>query len=298
MSKRNRLSGGSDRYSILEFLLFPPTRLSEMRLEKSLRGKTVLITGASYGIGESLTYKLAKTAAHLILVARTEEKLREIQIEVKAAGGKVSIYPTDLTRPESVQALLMNLHELPGGIDVFINNAGKSIRRSIMHSLDRHHDFTRTMAINYFGPVQLTLNLIPVLEKNKGHIINVSAVNVLLAPAPFWAAYQASKAAFDNWFRCVAPELNAVGVRTTSIYLPLVRTRMIEPTAEYRNMPAMSARHAAKIICQSIYTEKKYHAPWWLIFGQLGSILLRPSWEALMPYFVRKKTAAIKTENQ
>lgn len=287
-----------DRYSLIEFLLFPPTRFDKARLEKSLRGKTVLITGASYGIGENLTVQLAKTGAHLILAARTEVKLKQIKTEIEAAGGKASIYPTDLTQPESVERLTENLRQLPGGIDVFINNAGKSIRRPIMESLDRNHDFTRTMAINYFAPVRLMLDLIPILVKNQGQIINISAVNVLLAPAPFWAAYQASKAAFDNWFRCVAPELNAVGVRTTSIYLPLVRTRMIEPTAEYRTMPAMQPAHVAKIICQSIYTKRKYYAPWWLIFGQLASVLFRRPWEALMLSFVKKKTALKKVDEQ
>ncbi|MCY7347668.1 MAG: SDR family NAD(P)-dependent oxidoreductase [Pyrinomonadaceae bacterium] len=288
----------SDKYSLLEFLLFPPTRLNESRLKTSLRGKTVLITGASFGIGECLAHKLAECDAHLILVARTAEKLEQMKIEIEAKGGKVSVYPTDLTQPESVQALLTELRRLPGGIDIIVSNAGRSIRRPIMESLDRFHDFTRTMAINYFGPVQLLLALIPILKKNQGQIINVSAVNVLLVPAPFWAAYQASKTAFDQWFRCVAPEINALGVRTSSIYLPLVRTRMIAPTAEYKNMPAMAPPHAARKICQSIYTGKKFYAPWWLIFGQLSSVIFRRPWESLMPHFLKKKTAPPNENNQ
>lgn len=109
------------------------------------------------------------------------------------------------------------LYQLPNGLDVIVSNAGKSIRRSIHDSLDRYHDFTRTMAINYFAPVRLLLSIIPLLEKNKGQIINVSTINALLLPIPYWAAYQASKGAFDTWFRSVAPELNAIGIATTTI---------------------------------------------------------------------------------
>jgi NAD(P)-dependent dehydrogenase (short-subunit alcohol dehydrogenase family) len=172
------------------------------------------------------------------LVARTAEKLQELQQRVTAKGGRADIFPCDLTDRDAVAALLAQLQQEPGGIDIFVNNAGKSIRRSIFDSLDRFHDFTRTMNLNYFGPVQLLLGLIPGLVARQGQVINISAINVLLAPMPLWAAYQASKSAFDQWLRTVAPELNARGVATTTIYLPLVRTRMIEPTAAYKKMPA------------------------------------------------------------
>lgn len=278
-------------YSLIEHLLFPPTRVNERILAESVKGKTVLITGASYGIGESLAYALGKTGASLLLVARTAEKLEKIKTEIEAGGAeRVTVLPTDLTRPEQIENLLQILKALPEGIDIVVSNAGKSIRRPLLESLDRHHDFTRTMALNYLGPTELLLGLIPTLKKNKGHIINVSAVNVLLLPAPYWAAYQASKTAFDQWFRCAAPELQATGIRTTTVYLPLVRTRMIEPTAEYRKMPAMSPQHVAKIICRSFYTRRnKNYAPWWLILGQIGSVILRRPAEFLINHSIKEK---------
>jgi short-subunit dehydrogenase len=276
----------SNGYNLLEFLLFPPTWLNEERLKKEVAGKTILITGATFGIGEELSYKLAETGAKLILVARTEEKLVEIKNKI---GGNVTIFACDLTKTESVEKLLHELKKLPNGIDVFVNNAGKSIRRPIYESLDRFHDFQRTMALNYFAPVQLLLGLIPSLEQNQGQIINVSAINVLMIPAPFWAAYQSSKTAFDQWFRCVSAEVNARNIKTSTIYLPLVRTRMIEPTAEYKNAPAMSPQHVASIICKAIYTKRRKYSPWWLIFGQLASVLVRYPFELLMPGFVGKK---------
>ncbi len=284
----------TNNYSLPESLLFLPTRLNRKKLENIVKNKTILITGATFGIGEKLAYQLANTGANLILVARTEEKLNQIKIEIEASGGKVEIFPTDLTQTESVEKLLNKLNNLPNGVDIVINNAGKSILRSITDSLDRFHDFQRTMALNYFAPVQLLLGLIPILERNKGHIINISAVNVLLIPAPFWSAYQSSKTAFDQWFRCAAPELNAAGIKTTSIYLPLVRTRMIEPTAEYKNAPAMSPQHVASIICKAIYTQTKYFSPWWLIFGQIASVLFRYPWEILMPRFIKSKKLSTK----
>jgi short-subunit dehydrogenase len=276
----------SNNYTILEFLIFLPTWLNEKKLKKEVTGKTILITGATFGIGEKVSYQLGKSGANLILVARTAEKLQQIKREIEANGGKVAIFPCDLSDNRSVENLLIELNKLPNGVDIVINNAGKSILRSIKESLDRFHDFQRTIALNYFAPVQLLLGLIPILEKNKGQIVNVSAVNVLLIPAPFWAAYQSSKTAFDQWFRCVSPELNACGIKTTSIYLPLVRTRMIEPTAEYKNAPAMSPQHVSSIICKTIYTKRRTFSPWWLIFGQLGSVILRYPIEVFMPRFI------------
>lgn len=268
---------------------FPVLWLSRSKLKHRLAGKTVLITGASFGIGECLAELLAETTAHLLLVARTEEKLIEVKQRVEANGGTADIFPCDLRNDEDVQRLLEKLQQLPNGIDIVVNNAGKSIRRSILDSLDRFHDFTRTMSLNYYGPVQLLLVLIPILVARQGHVINISAVNVLLIPAPKWAAYQASKTAFDQWFRCVGPELNAQGVSTTSIYLPLVRTRMIEPTKAYETMPAMQPEQVAQLICKAMLSRKRTYAPWWLMLGQLASTLLRWPSEIVMTWRLKRK---------
>jgi short-subunit dehydrogenase len=274
----------------MKLLFFPFIRFSQSQLERRLAGKTVLITGASYGIGESLVEILAEKQARLLLVARTAEKLAILKQSVEAKGGQADIFPCDLRNPVEVQSLLEFLQQLPNGIDILINNAGKSIRRSIFDSLDRLHDFTRTMNLNYFGPVQLMLALIPTLVARQGHVINISAVNVLLVPAPKWAAYQASKTAFDQWFRSVGLELNARGVSTTSIYLPLVRTRMIEPTEAYRNAPAMQPEEVAQLICHAIVSRRRTYAPWWLMLGQMASVLFRSVWEvSAIGYLQRKR---------
>ena len=132
---------------------------------------------------------------------RTEEKLNLVKNEVESKGATAEVRALDLRNEEQLEAFILGLTLREKSIDVFVSNAGKSIRRSIYESLDRGHDFERTMAINYYVPVKICLALIPILERNSGHILNISAINVLIEPMPEWAAYQASKSAFDQWFR-------------------------------------------------------------------------------------------------
>jgi short-subunit dehydrogenase len=276
---------------LINLRFFPFLYYNKNKLLKKLAGKTVLITGASYGIGEALAYELAKTKVRLILIARTEEKLIVVKNNIEKVGGEAIIFPCDLTDQAAISKLLVQLASEQ--IDIVVSNAGKSIRRPLFQSLDRFHDFTRTMNLNYYGPVQLLLGLIPGLVERKGQIINISAINVLLIPAPYWAAYQASKTAFDQWFRSAEPELNARGVGTSSIYLPLVRTRMISPTKAYDKMPAMQPEQVAKLICKAINTRRRYFAPWWLFFAKLASLLFRWAW---VPVLTKMEKAKFKKQ--
>jgi len=258
--------------SFLEKILFGNPSYDNQKLKDLIKGKTVIITGASYGIGEQLALELAQYNVRLVLIARTKEKLIEIQHKVKDMGSDATIYTSDFKQEDQVDVLLTELQK-EERIDFFISNAGKSIRRPFEESLNRLHDFERTMSINYHTPVKLLLGLYPTIKKTKGHILNVSAVNVLLPAAPKWAAYQASKTAFDQWFTSCSYEMNLQDVHTTSIYLPLVKTRMIEPTEAYKNVPAMSAIQVSKLICKCLLTKQKTHKPWWLFAAQLGSLL-------------------------
>jgi short-subunit dehydrogenase len=277
------------KYNALEYLLFPPWGRRTHGLRQRLGGKNILITGASYGIGEQLACLLAATGARLILIARTEEKLQIVRTEVERLGGQADVFPCDLRNEIELQTLLEWLQQPENSVHVFVNNAGKSIRRSLLQSLGREHDFFRTMSLNYHAPVKICLGIIPDLIKNNGQIINISAANVLLLPAPYWAAYQASKAAFDQWFRCAAPELREEGVACSTLYLPLVRTRMIAPTEAYRNMPAMHPRHVADIICRIIRSRRRRFRPWWLIFGQSASFFLRGIGERMWGFLIKKQ---------
>ncbi len=263
---------------LLQFLLFPHTCFDgaeiNAKIKNKLQNKTILITGASFGIGEATAYLLAANGANLILIGRTTEKLREISEDINQKnGGKALFFTCDFCDEKQVDALCCSLAELPQTIDIVISNAGKSLNRSVFDSVSRPQDFTKTMAINYHAPVKIILRLLPLLKNKNAQIINMSAVNVLLAPPPKWAAYQASKTAFDQWLRCIAPELAAFDIAVTAFYLPLVKTRMIAPTKIYENLPAMNVEQVAALVAKSILTRPHRIAPWWLFLGQLGSIL-------------------------
>jgi short-subunit dehydrogenase len=179
--------------TFFERLLFPNVTIRKSKLSDRVSGKTIVITGASYGIGEQLALLLSHYKVHLILIARTAEKLEAISDTVIKNGSQCTIIKANLYMENEVENAITEIKNIPGGIDVFISNAGKSIMRSLSSSLDRYHDFTRTNSLNYLAPVKLLLAVTPLLKVAGGQIINVSAINVLLLPAPKWAAYQASK---------------------------------------------------------------------------------------------------------
>lgn len=270
--------------TFLEHLLFPPARLDRAALGRSLDGRTVLVTGASFGIGEQVARIAGRAGATVFLVARTVERLQDVAAGIVADGGIAHILPCDFDDPAAVERLTAALPAL----DVFVSNAGKSIRRPVLAALDRPQDVTRTNAINYVAPCRLALAAMPALVERRGQIINVSAVNVLLPPTTGWAAYQASKTAFDQWLRSAAPELRARGVAVTSIYLPLVRTRMIAPTRAYDCMPAMTPGQAAHRIAAAMLTRPRRWRPWWLPPAQLGIALVGRAWEPLAEHRERR----------
>ena len=217
----------------------------------SLVGKRVLITGASSGIGKSLAKKVAAQGGIALLVARSADKLEQLQNSIRAVGGEASIYPCDLTDEADVKQLLAKLAQEPA-VDILVNNAGRSIRRSLTYSYDRIHDYERTMQLNYFGALRITLGLLPRMrEERNGHVIHVSSIGVPVH-SPRFSAYLASKAAFDEFSRTAAGEVLQDNVHFSIIYMPLVRTEMIAPTASYKHSPALSADSAADMILRAM----------------------------------------------
>lgn len=258
----------------------PHGSVSERGLREAVSGKVVLVTGASYGIGEASARRLAAAGATVLLVARSEDRLRRLCTELQREGGTAYPYPTDLSDPAGVDALAAEVLGRHGHVDVIVNNAGKSIRRSIELSYERFHDFQRTIDVNYLGPVKLLLALLPSMrERGEGHIVNVSSLGVRLPPAPRWGAYQASKSAFDVFLRTVAVEAAADGVTTTSIYMPLVRTRMSAPTPTFRFVPGISPDEAASLVCKAIVDRPRVISPWWAGPMEAGFALTRRPWE-------------------
>lgn len=247
-------------------------RAGPRRLAEAVAGKTVLVTGASYGIGEATARRLAGAGATVLLVARSADRIGELAAELE----KARAYPADLSDPDSVDELVKRLLEEHDAVDILINNAGKSIRRAIAHSYDRMHDFERTINVNYLGPVRLTLGLLPSMRaRGTGHLINISTSGIRLAPAPRWSAYQASKAAFDMWSRAVAEEVIGDGVRTSTVYMGLVRTRMSAPTASLGRLPALRPDAAAALVCDAVVYRSRSIGPWWLPAADLVGTVFR-----------------------
>ncbi len=226
-------------------------------LKERVGGKTVLLTGASSGIGEQVAEQLARAGARLLLVARSRDKLEQIADNIHKKGGSAFVYTADLANGEEVDALCRQVIGNHGGVDILINNAGRSIRRSIKFSFERFHDYERTMQLNYFGSIRMAMNLLPgMLERGDGHIINVSTVGIQANPARF-SAYLGSKWALEGWSWVAANELAHTGVTVSTINYPLVRTPMIAPTKVYDYTPAMSPEKAVDWMLDMIITRNK-----------------------------------------
>ncbi|QWF82091.1 hypothetical protein HUW46_05528 [Amycolatopsis sp. CA-230715] len=223
-----------------------------------LDGRRVIITGASSGIGRAAALKVAAAGGVPLLVARRQHELEEVRDEIVAAGGSASVYPADLTDEESVHKTVEKMLAEHGRIDMLVNNAGRSIRRSIKLSYDRFHDYERAMAINYFGAVRLILAVLPHMSERKfGHIVNVSSIGVQ-GIAPRFSAYAASKAALDYFSRIAATETHGDGITFTTIHMPLVRTPMIRPTKIYDAFPTKSPDQAADMVMKALKERPKH----------------------------------------
>ena len=241
----------------------------QKQLIKKVEGKNIIITGASSGIGLTAAKQLANAGAHVILMARTKEKLDEVKAEIEAEGGQASVFPCDLNDMDSIDQVSKEIQASFDHIDILVNNAGRSIRRAVHESVDRFHDFERTMQLNYFGAVRLVLNLLPdMMARKQGQIINISSIGVL-ANATRFSAYVASKAALDAFSRCLSAEALSHKIALTSIYMPLVRTPMIAPTKMYNYVPTLSPEQAADLIAYAIVKRPKKIAT---NLGRLASV--------------------------
>ena len=245
-------------------------------LKGTVAGKVVLVTGGSSGIGLAAACKFAEAGAITVICARDEDKLAEAKneiLEFAKAGGRadaqVHTYAVDISEEAATKAFIDWLNESLGGVDFLINNAGRSIRRAIEASYDRFHDFERTMQLNYFGCIRVTMGLLPgMVAKKKGHVVNISSIGVL-TNAPRFSAYVASKAALDAWTRCAASEYADVGVTFTTINMPLVRTPMIAPTKIYNNVPTLSPEEAADMIASACVEKPVRIATRLGVFGEV-----------------------------
>jgi NAD(P)-dependent dehydrogenase (short-subunit alcohol dehydrogenase family) len=269
---------------ILRRLVNPERHVSDAALRAVVEGRTVLVTGASHGIGRATCERLAGAGAELLMVARSADTLAEL---AAALGPTARALPCDLADLEQVRQLVADIGDAE--VEFVVSNAGKSIRRSVADSADRFDDVSRTTAVNYLAPVALLLALLPAMRaRGRGHIVNVSTIGLLLPPAPRWSAYISSKAAFDVWLRSAVAETADDGVTASSIYMTLVHTRMSAPTRDFDLVPGLTAAQAADIVCHAIVERPAVVAPWWGgAAGALSDLARGPS-DSLMRRYGRR----------
>src|SRR3954467_6147613 len=246
-----------------------PDLFRERSLTKSVDGKKIVVTGASSGIGAEVARRIGEAGGEVMLVSRTREKLEELGREIEELGVTAHVHPADLSDMDDIERLGNEILEQHGGVDILINNAGRSIRRSVAASDDRFHDYERTMKLNYFGALKLILKFLPGMrERKRGHIVNVSSIGVQ-TNTPRFSAYVASKAALDAFSRVTAPEVVGDKVFFTTVYMPLVRTPMIAPTNIYDAFPTLTPEEAAQMVADAIIDKPKRKASRLGTFGEV-----------------------------
>ena len=234
-----------------------PDLFKDRTLRGTVEGRVCVVTGATSGIGLATAEKLADAGAILVIGARKPERLREVAAALEARGASVHPYQCDFSDMADADKFIQTVLENHGHVDVLVNNAGRSIRRSLDLSFDRFHDFERTMSLNYFGSVRLIMGFAPkMLERRRGHIVNISSIGVL-TNAPRFSAYVASKSALDAFSRCAASEWSDRNVTFTTISMPLVKTPMIAPTKLYDSVPTLTPDEAADMVANAIVYRPK-----------------------------------------
>jgi NAD(P)-dependent dehydrogenase (short-subunit alcohol dehydrogenase family) len=257
-----------------------------------------VITGASSGIGRAAALKIARAGGVPLLVARGTEKLEALKAEIEAEGGSAYVYPADLSDMDSIEDVVARILANHAAVDMLVNNAGRSIRRSVTLSVDRFHDYERTMQLNYFGAIKLFMGLMPHMrERRFGHVVNVSSIGAQTNP-PRFSAYVASKAALDAWTRVVSSEVIGDGITFTTIHMPLVRTPMIAPTKMYDSFPTITPDEAADLVCEAIRSKPKTINTRLGTFGEVAYTLAPKAVDQIlhMAYKVFPDSAAARGE--
>src|SRR5919202_3208314 len=273
-----------------------PDLFKDRSFEAAVNGRTVVITGASSGIGKAAAHKIAAAGGIPLLVARSMDKLQETKEEIEGNGGAAYGYTADLSHHESIDEVVEQVLSEHPRVNFLVNNAGRSIRRGIELSYDRFHDYERTIQLNYLGTIKLIIAVLPHMrEKKSGHIVNVSSIGVQTNP-PRFSAYVASKAALDAFTRVVSSETIGDNVTFTTIHMPLVRTPMIAPTKIYDSFPTITPDEAADMICEALRSKPKHIGTRLGTFGEVSYALMPKAVDQILhlAYKVFPDSAAAK----
>ena len=283
-----------------------PDLFVDRSLRGQVEGRVVLVTGASSGIGKATAWKLAEAGAHVVTIAHDKEQLDETVREFEAAGLKLHAYFGDLADMASAEAVTRQVLADHGVVDILVNNAGRSILRAIENSFERFHDYERTMQLNYFGCLKVTMTVLPgMIQQKRGHVLNISSIGVL-TNAPRFSAYVASKSALDAWTRCAASEFADRGIHFTTINMPLVKTPMIAPTKLYDQVPTLTPEEAAGLVCEAIIHKPVRVASRLGIFGQtlhalvprVAQIIMNTTFRMFPDSEAAKKTSAAEQSGE
>jgi NAD(P)-dependent dehydrogenase (short-subunit alcohol dehydrogenase family) len=214
--------------------------------------RSIVVTGASSGIGRASALAVAERGATVFALARNADALDDLVAEIRAKDGQAHAFTCDVTDSTSVEHTVKDILGRFGHVDYLVNNAGRSIRRSVVNSTDRLHDYERVMAVNYFGAVRMVLALLPHWrERRFGHVVNVSSAGVQ-ARNPKYSSYLPSKAALDAFADVVASETLSDQITFTNIHMPLVKTPMIAPSQRLNAVRAISPERAAAMVVRGL----------------------------------------------
>lgn len=219
---------------------------------RTVKGTTVIITGATSGIGRATALEFARAGAKVALAGRRVERLNELAVEIEAKGGAALAVRTDVAEEAQVAALIAQTLERFGRIDTLVNNAG--VAMAAKFDEQSMADFRRVMEINFWGAVYACRAAVPHMKQQKsGVIINVSSAFGKRG-MPFETAYCASKFALAGFSEALRAEVLSEGIDVSTIFPGAVETEIFEQAANQAGLelpafiPKFPARELAKVI--------------------------------------------------
>ena len=234
----------------------------------NLKGKVVLITGASSGFGEDAARLFAAEGAAVVLAARRIERMQAQVERIHLAGGEAMATPVDVTNKADIQNMVKSVIENFGQVDILFNNAGFG-RLGWLEDLDPARDIETQVAVNLTGLIEMTHAVLPhMLARKSGHIINMASVAGWLA-APTYSIYAATKFGVRGFTDCLRREVKPLGIHVSGIYPGPAKTEFGEHTGQSSRIPGflhMTSEYVARRVVQvAQHPRRALILPWWFV---------------------------------